>query len=187
MDNLSKILNECQGKMKSILCDFNEYLRKIKVDTLSPGAFDNINILYNNSYTKIRYLASIELKHLNTVYIKPWEKKNLTLIEKSITASLINFTICNDGEKLTIIMLPPTKQKRLLLIKEINNANENEKVKIRNIRRTYNCTIRQKIKTNNISLDSEKEYIKNIQFATDNVISELNKLHLNKIKNIEKL
>lgn len=187
MDDWSLIIDKCKDEMQNVAFNFNERLKCIKIGAPNVDIFDHIKILHNKVYQKIKYLASMNIQHPNLIYIIPWDKNNIKLIEKAIGESSLNLTPQNDGKKLIFKILPPTKQQRLLLAKDISQINEQNKVKIRSIRKNYNDIIKKNLKKKSISSDQEKIFNKNIQIATDSMIIKLDKLcsiKLSEIKNL---
>merc|ERR1712096_389623 len=134
-----------------------------------------------NTEKKIRDLATFENQSINIIHIKPWDRKHLFLIEKSILKSSLGIYPKNDGEKLTITSTIPNKNERFNMVKNIKKIVENYKIQIRNIRRLYNNLIKKKIKTNKLSIDLENQSIAILSKNTNTIIKNIDKI-LNKKK-----
>lgn len=187
MDNLDSMFSECESKMKKVVSEFYEYLDSVEMHSINSKVFENVSVLCDNSYTKIKYLASIEVKPPNTVFIIPWNKSSLNPMEKSIGKIDISATVKNDGNKLVVTVTPPTKQKRLLLSEKVKKVSEEKKVKIRSIRHFYNNKSKKKSLSSSLSTDDKKHFLNKIQRITDIEISKLSKLCRSKIESIESL
>jgi len=187
MEDLLLIINKCEDEMRNIVSNFDERLRCIKIGIPNANIFDNISILCDGSYKKVKHIASINIQYPNLIYITPWEKNSFKAIEKAIGESSLNLTPQNDGKNLIFKILPPTKQQRLLLIKDINQINEQSKVRIRNVRKNYKDVLKKLLKRKDISSDQEKNYGKNIQEKTNLMINKLDKLSSIKLSEIKKL
>jgi len=168
-ENLDLLLFSCENEMTTILEQMEKKLSIICIDKVTPDLLNDIKVNYYDSWVSINHVATItSIK--STLNIIPWEKKYLKIIEKSISESSLDINLLNDGEKLTIIVSPPNKEKRLQLVKKIKKICELEKIKIRNVRRIYNEKIKKLIKDNKNPIDIEKKYLKIIQDITDNCI-----------------
>jgi ribosome recycling factor len=77
-----------------------------------------------------------------------------------------------------------TEERRKDLIKILKNMGEKSKVSIRNIRREANDDLKKKLKDKKISEDDEKNFEKNIQKLTDNNIDNIEKILVEKEKEI---
>lgn len=186
-EHLSLIIYKCQKKMTCSLDVFKKHLQIIRIGLASLDMFKDIKITYNEKITKINQIASINIKYPNIIYIQPWDKKNLNLIEKSINDSFSHINCQNDGQKLIIKLPLPTQEQRLLLIKNLNKECENNKIQIRNIRRIHNNLVKKYIKNNHLSSDLEKKYINLVQIETERTIQTIDVLTEKKTHNILKV
>ena len=80
-----------------------------------------------------------------------------------------------------------TEERRKDLIKILKNMGEKSKVSIRNIRREANEELKKKLKDKIISEDQNKNFEKNIQKLTDTNIENIDKILVEKEKEISQI
>ena len=96
-------------------------------------------------------------------------------IEKAILAANLGFTPQNTGEFIRIVVPSPTEERRKELVKKTRQDAEQNKVSVRNIRRTAN-DIAKKLKDNGIPEDMVKKLEGDIQKMTDEFIAKIEKM-----------
>ena len=80
-----------------------------------------------------------------------------------------------------------TEERRNDLIKILKNMGEKGKIAIRNIRREANEDLKNKLKNKNISEDDSKNFEKIIQKITDTNIENIEKILIDKEKEISQI
>ena len=89
-----------------------------------------------------------------------------------------------DGQIVRIRIPQLTEERRKELTKVLKNLAEKSKVSIRNIRRESNDNIKKLLKEKKISEDESKEYENDVQKSTDSNISLIEKILVEKEKEI---
>ena len=105
------------------------------------------------------------------------------MIEKAILAANIGVTPQNNGEFIRLVIPAPTEERRKELVKKAKQDAEQTKVAIRNIRRTANDDAK-KLKDDGVEEDAVKKLESDIQKATDEAISKVDKIMEAKEKEI---
>ena len=112
---------------------------------------------------------------------------NTSTIESAIQKSELGINPQIDGQTIRLRIPDLTEERRKELIKILKNMGEKAKISIRNIRREANEDLKKKLKDKIISEDNNKNYEKNIQKLTDNNISNIEKILINKEKEISQI
>ena len=107
----------------------------------------------------------------------------LSAIEKAILAANLGFTPQNNGEFIRIVVPTPTEERRKELVKKIKQDSEQNKVTIRNIRRSANETAK-KLKDSGLPEDDTKKLEDDIQKITNEYITKIDKMAEAKEKEI---
>ena len=92
-----------------------------------------------------------------------------------------------DGQIIRLRIPDLTEERRKDLIKVLKNMGEKGKISIRNIRREANEDLKKKLKDKNISEDDNKNFEKNIQKLTDLNIENIEKILIEKEKEISQI
>ena len=92
-----------------------------------------------------------------------------------------------DGQIIRLRIPDLTEERRKDLIKVLKNIGEKGKIAIRNIRREANEELKKKLKDKIISEDDNKSFEKNIQKLTDLNIENIEKILIEKEKEISQI
>jgi ribosome recycling factor len=176
---LDMILLETEERMEKAVKSLVKEFATIRTGRANPSLLDRIEIEYYGVMTPIHQVASINVVEGVQLYIKPFDKSALKLIETAIYASDLGLPPANDGVGIRLTLPSLTEQRRRELTREIDKMSENGKVQIRNIRRDAN----DQIKKIGLPEDDEHSALDDIQKLTDNYSEKVDKE--TKIKNDE--
>ena len=132
----------------------------------------------------INQLATVSVPEARLITIQVWDKSNVSLIDSGIQKSDLGVNPQIDGQIIRIRIPDLTEERRKELIKILKSMSEKSKVSIRNIRREANEELKKKLKEKIISEDENKNYEKNTQKLTDDHISSIDKITIDKEKEI---
>jgi ribosome recycling factor len=165
---------------------------KKDISTLRTGRantsmLDTIKIDVYGQLMPIEQLATISVPEARLISVQVWDKVNTSLIEGAIQKSELGINPQIDGQTIRLRIPDLTEDRRKELIKVLKSMGEKFKVAIRNIRREANEELKKKLKEKIISEDDNKKFEKNIQKITDNNIDQIEKILLEKEKEISQI
>jgi ribosome recycling factor len=169
--------------MSAAVAHFDKDLQKVRAGKASPQMLDGIKVDYYGNPTPIEQVANVNTPDAHQIVIQPWERNMLPVIEKAILAANIGVTPQNNGEFIRLVIPAPTEERRKELVKKAKQDAEQTKVAIRNIRRTANDDAK-KLKDDGVEEDAVKKLEADIQKATDEAISKVDKIMEAKEKEI---
>ena len=169
--------------MTATVVHFDKELQKVRAGKASPQMLDGIKVDYYGNPTPIEQVANVNTPDAHQIVIQPWERNMLPVIEKAILAANIGVTPQNNGEFIRLVIPAPTEERRKELVKKAKQDAEQAKVAIRNIRRTANDDAK-KLKDDGVEEDAVKKLEADIQKATDEAISKVDKIMEAKEKEI---
>ena len=169
--------------MNATVAHFDKELQKVRAGKASPQMLDGIKVDYYGNPTPIDQVANVNTPDAHQIIIQPWERNMLPVIEKAILAANIGVTPQNNGEFIRLVVPAPTEERRKELVKKAKQEAEQTKVAIRNIRRTANDDAK-KLKDDGVEEDAVKKLEGDIQKATDEAISKVDKIMEAKEKEI---
>jgi len=184
MADSDTLMLECEEKMEVALENFKNVLNKARTGRANPKMLDNLTISYYGVDTIVKQISSVTVPEGNQIYIKPFDKSTLPLIEKAIFAANLGVTPQNDGNGIRLILPPMTEENRKNVVKECKKNSEDAKVQIRNIRQDANAGLKQNEKEKEISEDMLDAYLKDVQDLTDKFIKEIDNVLEAKVKDI---
>ncbi|MFA7116291.1 MAG: ribosome recycling factor [Bacteroidales bacterium] len=166
MDDLKEIVALAAQGMEEAIEHLEKELASFRVGKANPKAFDNLLVDYYGSQTPIPQVSSVTAPDARTIYIQPWEKSMLHIIEKAIIDANMGVTPQNNGEHVIINVPPLTEERRKDLVKQARNEGEHAKISIRNSRRD-GIEMLKAAQKNGLSEDLEKDGEDSIQEETD--------------------
>ena len=166
------LMLEAEEKMEKSLDAFQKELNGVRTGRANPNLLDAIRIDYYGVETPIKQISSITVPEGNQLYIKPYDRSCLKLIETAIGTSDLGLPSSNDGQGIRLILPKMTEEKRREMVKEVARLQENAKVVIRNIRRDLNDALKKL----ELTEDDEKGYLEDSQELTNKYIEKVEKM-----------
>lgn len=174
-EETKKCLEQVKESMHTTLAFFEKDLQKIHAGKASPQMLDGLKVDYYGNPTPMDQVANINTPDARQIVIQPWERNMLPVIEKAILAANLGFTPQNTGEFIRINVPTPTEERRKELVKKAKQDAEQNKVSIRNIRRTAN-DVAKKLKDSGTAEDEVKRLEDEIQKLTNDFIVKVDKI-----------
>ena len=175
------------SKMDKSILSFKKDISTLRTGRANTNMLDTIKVDVYGQLMPIDQLATISVPEARLISIQVWDKGNISTIESAIQKSELGINPQIDGQTIRLRIPDLTEERRKELIKILKNMGEKAKVSIRNIRREANEDLKKKLKDKIISEDNNKNYEKNIQKLTDNNISNIEKILINKEKEISQI
>ena len=174
-------------KMDKSIQSFKKDISTLRTGRANINMLDTIKIDVYGQMMPIDQLATISAPEARLISIQVWDKANTAIIESSIQKSELGINPQVDGQVIRLRIPDLTEERRNDLIKVLKNMGEKSKVSIRNIRREANEDLKKKLKDKIISEDENKNFEKNIQKLTDKNIENIDKILLDKEKEISQI
>ena len=172
------------SKMDKSIQSLKKDLSTLRTGRANPNMLDTIKIDVYGQMMPIEQLATISVPEARLISIQVWDKANITLIDSAIQKSELGINPQIDGQIIRLRIPDLTEERRKDLTKVLKNMGEKCKVSIRNIRREANEDLKKKLKDKIISEDQNKIFEKNIQKLTDINIDNIDKILVEKEKEI---
>ena len=176
--------NNYSSKMDKSVLSLKKDISTLRTGRANTNMLDTIKVDVYGQLMPIDQLATISVPEARLISIQVWDKGNITLIESTIQKSELGINPQVDGQIVRLRIPDLTEERRKDLIKILKNMAEKGKVSIRNIRREANEDLKKKLKDKIISEDNNKNYEKNIQKLTDSNIENIEKILIEKEKEI---
>ena len=172
------------SKMDKSIQSLKKDISTLRTGRANPNMLDTIKVDVYGQLMPIEQLATISVPEARMISIQVWDKANISLIDSSIQKSELGINPQIDGQIIRLRIPDLTEERRKDLIKVLKNMGEKGKVSIRNIRREANEDLKKKLKDKTISEDENEGFEKNIQKLTDNNIESIEKILMEKEKEI---
>lgn|SRR5574344_896920 len=177
MEDLELIFETATEGMNSAFSHLEKELAKVRAGKASPSMLDSVKVEYYGAVSPISQIANITTPDAKTIFIQPWDKNSIPVIEKAIMNANLGFNPANNGEVIRIIVPPVTEEKRKQLAKQVRTIGEDIKVTIRSERRDAIDEIKklQKAAKNPISEDVAKDAEQKVHKKHEEFITKIDK------------
>ena len=175
------------SKMSKSIQSLKKDLSTLRTGRANTNMLDTIKVDVYGQLMPIDQLATVSVPEARLISIQVWDKANVNIIESSIQKSELGVNPQIDGQIIRLRIPDLTEERRKELIKVLKNMGEKGKIAVRNIRREANEELKKKLKDKVISEDQNKNFEKNIQKITDNSIDNIDKILIDKEKEISQI
>ena len=172
------------SKMDKSIQSFKKDLSTLRTGRANSNMLDTIKVDVYGQLMPVDQLGTVSVPEARLISIQVWDKANITLIDSAIQKSELGINPQIDGQIIRLRVPDLTEERRKDLIKILKGMGEKGKVSIRNIRREANEELKKKLKEKVISEDENKLFEKNIQKLTDANIESIDKILVEKEKEI---
>ena len=179
--------NNYSIKMDKSIQSLKKDIATLRTGRANTNMLDTIKVDVYGQLMPVDQLATVSVPEARLISIQVWDKSNTTLIESAIQKSDLGINPQIDGQILRLRIPDLTEERRKDLIKILKNMGEKSKVAIRNIRREANEELKKKLKDKVISEDNSSNSEKDIQRLTDLYIENIEKILLEKEKEISQI
>ena len=177
-------INELNQKMGKTISSFQKDLGTLRTGRANPAMLDLIRVDVYGQKMPLNQLATVTVPEPRTISIQVWDKNNVKTVDSEIQKSNLGINPQVDGQLIRIHIPQLTEDRRKELTKVLKNLAEKGKISIRNIRRETNDIIKKLLKEKKISEDEGKDYESQVQKSTDENISKIEKILVDKEKEI---
>ena len=181
---IEEIISDVEERMKKSLMNLEREFASIRTGRANPSIFDNVKVDVYGTQMPLNQVATISCPEPRLIVIQPWDKENLSPIEKSILKSDLSLNPNSDGNLIRIQIPDLTEERRKEYVKLAKHKAEECRIAIRNIRRDGNDMIKDLERDKEISEDDSKIATSKIQKITDRKIEEVRVITENKEKEI---
>jgi len=151
-------------------------LAAVRSGRASTGLVEHVRVELHGVPTPISHMATVNVPESRLLTIQPWDRSQLSAIEKAIQKSDLGLNPNNDGSMIRLAIPPLNEQRRKELVKIVQKRVEEGRVAVRNIRRDASDGIKKLERSKEISEDEARRAQEQVQKLTDQLIAEVEKL-----------
>ena len=174
-------------KMDKSIQSLKKDISTLRTGRANTNMLDTIKVDVYGQMMPIDQLATVSVPEARLISIQVWDKSNISVIESAIQKSDLGINPQTDGQIIRLRIPDLTEDRRKDLIKVLKNMGEKSKISVRNIRREANEELKKELKEKKLSEDDNKNYEKNIQKLTDQNIENIEKILIEKEKEISQI
>ncbi|HWO97884.1 MAG TPA: ribosome recycling factor [Bacillus sp. (in: firmicutes)] len=179
-----QVLQSTKEKMDKAIQAYTRELASVRAGRASASLLDKVTVDYYGAPTPINQLASVSVPEARLLVIQPYDKSQVSEVEKAILKSDLGLNPTNDGTVIRIAIPALTEERRRELVKLVKKYSEDAKVAVRNVRRDANDDLKKLEKNGEITEDDLKGYSEDVQKLTDEHIAKIDSITKDKEKEI---
>lgn len=181
---IPELRSTTEQKMQKSLESLKSDLSKIRTGRAHTGILDHVQVDYYGSSVPIAQVANVTLIDARTIGVQPWEKQMIAKVEKAIRDADLGLNPATQGDLIRVPTPVLTEERRRDLIKVVKHEGESAKVAIRNLRRDANTHLKDALKSKEIAEDDERRAQDDVQKLTDRYVSEVDRLLVDKERDL---
>ena len=174
-------------KMDKAIDVFSKELSSLRTGRANTSMLDLVKVDVYGQQMPINQVGSITTPEPRMINIQVWDQNNVSLVDAAIKKSELGLNPQIDGQLIRLPIPELNEERRTELKKLIKSMGEKCKISIRNIRREANEDLKKELREKRISEDNNKNFEKNIQKLTDNNIEVIEKILIEKEKEISQI
>ena len=183
LEECQLIYDDVKENMDKSIVHLEREFQNIRAGKASPDMLSSVMVDFYGVMTPINQTSNVTSPDPRQIIVQPWDKSQISNIEKAILAANLGFNPKNEGEVLRIIVPAVTEERRRELVKKAKAEAEDTKVAIRNARRSGNDEAKS-LEKEGIPEDDVKKLQDDIQKLTDEFTEKVDKLFEKKEKDI---
>lgn len=180
-----QVLKDAEDEMKKAIEATKREFSELRSGRANPKMVEGIRVNYYGTPTLLKEIATIGVPEARLIVISPWDPSSLKEIEKAILQSDLGITPMTDGKIIRLIVPALSEERRQELIKVVKKVSEEGKVSIRTIRQNIKDKIKHLEKDKKISEDDRFLSEEELQKLTDKNIADIDKLLVDKEKELK--
>ena len=184
MAYVDDVINDLKSGIESVIEDLRKEFGKVRTGRANLAMLDSVRVDYYGTPTPLNGVANLSIPDPRLILIKPWEKSQITPIEKGIREANLGLNPTNDGEVVRLPIPPLTEERRRDIVKQCKVKGEDHKVAIRNKRRDANEMLKEAQKEGEITEDDLKRATERVQKETDAGITKIDEVVAKKEKEV---
>lgn len=160
---IDDVLNDLEESIEKTLDSLRRELSKVRTGRAHPSILDRVRVDYYGSPTPISQMANVGVPDASLLTIKPWEKSQLSAIDKAIRESDLGLNPQMDGEIIRVPIPPLTEERRKDMVKITKKHGEEAKIIIRKHRRDAMDMLAEAAKDGDIGEDDAERAKKKVE------------------------
>jgi ribosome recycling factor len=181
------VVKETKPKMEAVVEDFKRKLANVRTGRANIGILDGVTVDYYGVPTPLNQMASVNVPEAQLLTVQPWDASQIGAIEKAINQANLGLNPSNDGKLIRLQIPALTEERRREMAKQIGDIAEEHRVAVRNVRHHSNDVLKKMLKEKQISEDSERDGLDEVQKLTNAYIGKIDELAKNKEQEIMKV
>ena len=181
---MSTDLKEIKRRMDGAINAFKGDIASLRTGRASANILDPVTVEAYGSRVPLNQVANITVPEPRMLGVSVWDKSMASAVERAIRESNLGLNPIMDGQNLRIPLPELNEERRRSLVKVAHEYAEKAKVAIRHVRRDGMDAMKKAEKDGTLGQDESRSQSERIQKMTDESISDIDRLLIDKEKEI---
>ncbi|MGG7519217.1 ribosome recycling factor [Allorhizobium undicola] len=177
-------LGALKRRMEGAVTAFKSDIASLRTGRASANILDPVMVEAYGSRVALNTVANITVPEPRMLGVSIWDKSMVGAVDRAIRESNLGLNPIVDGQNLRIPLPELNEERRKSLVKVAHGYSENAKVAVRNVRRDGMDALKKAEKDGDIGKDDARSQSEKVQKMTDDTISEIDRLLVDKEKEI---
>jgi len=166
-----ELINQKKKDFDAVLEWVKNEIAGIRTGRAHSSMVEDLIVDYMGSKLRIKELATISIPEPRVIFIQPWDKGAIPLIEKAIKDSPLGLNPISDSNGVRLTIPPLTEERRKEFIRLLHQKAEEARIKARQIREE----ILKKVQNAVREKTAREDDLRNTKEELQKVIDEVNK------------
>ncbi|MCQ2004302.1 ribosome recycling factor [Rhizobium sp. NRK18] len=176
--------NDLKRRMEGAINAFKSDIASLRTGRASANVLDPVVVEAYGSRVPLNQVANITVPEPRMLAVNVWDKQMVGAVDRAIRESNLGLNPIIDGQNLRIPLPELNEERRKSLVKVAHDYAEKAKVAIRHVRRDGMDGLKKAEKDGDISQDDSRTQSERVQKLTDETISQVDHLLVDKEKEI---
>ncbi|OCP00925.1 MULTISPECIES: ribosome recycling factor [unclassified Ensifer] len=177
-------LKELKRRMDGAISAFKSDIASLRTGRASANVLDPVTVEAYGSRVPLNQVANITVPEPRMLSVSVWDKQMVGAVDRGIRESNLGLNPIIDGQNLRIPLPELNEERRKSLVKVAHDYAEKAKVAVRHVRRDGMDDLKKAEKDGDIGQDISRSQSERVQKMTDETISEIDRLLVEKEKEI---
>ncbi|MDQ0457279.1 ribosome recycling factor [Rhizobium paknamense] len=177
-------LGALKRRMEGAVTAFKSDIASLRTGRASANILDPVMVEAYGSRVALNTVANITVPEPRMLGVSIWDKSMVGAVDRAIRESNLGLNPIVDGQNLRIPLPELNEERRKSLVKVAHGYSENAKVAVRNVRRDGMDALKKAEKDGDIGKDDARALSEKVQKMTDETISDIDRLLVEKEKEI---
>ena len=175
---------ELKRRMDGAITSFKTDIAALRTGRASANVLDPVTVEAYGSRVPLNQVANVTVPEPRMIGVNVWDKQMVGAVDRGIREANLGLNPIIDGQNLRIPLPELNEERRRDLVKVAHTYAENARVAVRHVRRDGMDAIKKAEKDGDISQDDSRRDSDRVQKMTDEMISDIDRLLVDKEKEI---
>ncbi len=175
---------ELKRRMDGAIQAFKNDIAALRTGRASSNVLDPVMVEAYGSRMPLNQVANVSVPEPRMISVSVWDKQMVGAVDRGIREANLGLNPIIDGQNLRIPVPELNEERRRDLVKVAHTYAENARVAVRHVRRDGMDSLKKAEKDGVISQDDGRRESDRVQKTTDDFISDIDRLLVDKEKEI---